>query len=134
MDDEAKSRRELLRELNGLRGRISRLQRRGADPEQSPDIDSEELLPEDFFYELPQAPAPMKVGIDSTESIELKSIFTRDVTASGSFDFRRRQGSGLAFCSCAMRAGGKEQKARPDPSSSQWLISRRQETAYTALD
>lgn len=88
MDDEAKSRRELLRELNGLRGQISRLQRRGAEPEQSPDIDSEELLPEDFFYELPQAPAPMKVGFDSTESIELKSIFTRDVTASGSFDFR----------------------------------------------
>jgi len=46
------------------------------------------LLPDDFFYELPQAPAPMKVGFDSTESIELKSIFTRDVTASGSFDFR----------------------------------------------
>jgi hypothetical protein len=87
MGDEARSRSQLLRELRSLRDQMSTLERRGAALEQSLGLASSEgLLPEDFFYELPQVPAPMKVGFESTESIDLKSIFTRDVTASGSFD------------------------------------------------
>jgi PAS domain-containing protein len=47
-----------------------------------------ELLRRDSFRELDEVPRPIRVDYESTESIELKSLFNRDVTASGSFDIR----------------------------------------------
>jgi hypothetical protein len=47
-----------------------------------------ELLAGDHFRELKEAPRPLRIGYDTTESIELQSLFTRDVSTSGSFDVR----------------------------------------------
>ncbi|MFH0825435.1 MAG: PAS domain-containing protein [Pseudomonadota bacterium] len=48
----------------------------------------EELLHLESFHELYEIPRPIRIGSDTTESIELKSLYTRDVTTSGSFDVR----------------------------------------------
>jgi PAS domain-containing protein len=48
----------------------------------------EELLQLESFHELYEIPRPIRIGSDTTESIELKSLYTRDVTTSGSFDVR----------------------------------------------
>jgi PAS domain-containing protein len=47
-----------------------------------------EPLLRDSFQELETAPGPLRVDEESTESIELKTLFTRDITESGSFDVR----------------------------------------------
>jgi len=92
MAEDAKSRGELLNEIKALRYRIARLEaqqsgRTGVMPE-SPVLSIEEMLRGDSFYELDETPRPLRVGYESTESIELKSLFTRDITTSGSFDVR----------------------------------------------
>lgn len=92
MAEDAKSRGELLKEIEALRSRITRLEgqqtgRAGALP-QLPVMSAGDFLRGDSFHELDEAPRPLRVGYESTESIELKSLFTRDVTTSGSFDVR----------------------------------------------
>ncbi len=89
MDDEAKSRSELLREIEELRNGIARLEAQQSGPADTfsaPLTSNGGPLPGDSFNELNEVPRPIRVDYDSTESIELKSLFTRDVTTSGSFD------------------------------------------------
>ena len=92
MGEDAKSRSELLNEIEDLRNRIARLEgqeagRSGTLPQPQAMITGD-FLRGDSFYELDEAPRPLRVDYESTESIELKSLFTRDVTTSGSFDVR----------------------------------------------
>jgi hypothetical protein len=91
MGDDAKSRSELLQEIEELRKGIARLeaQQSGrAGTSSVPETVGGELLRRDSFDELDEVPRPIRVDYESTESIELKSLFTRDVTTSGSFDVR----------------------------------------------
>ncbi len=90
MGYEASSKEELFKEIEELRKRIAWLeaQQSGSTNETSHTIMSSELLHGDHFQELREAPQPLRMGYESTESIELKSLFTRDVSASGSFDMR----------------------------------------------
>ena len=91
MGDDAKSRSELLQEIEELRKGIARLkaQQSGRADTMSVSVTSGgELLRRDSFDELNEVPRPIRVDYESTESIELKSLFTRDVTVSGSFDIR----------------------------------------------
>jgi hypothetical protein len=52
------------------------------------DVNIARVLPLGTFLELEEAPRPLRIGYETTESIELKSLFTRDITSSGSFDVR----------------------------------------------
>jgi hypothetical protein len=91
MVDDAKSRSGLLKEIEELQKGIARLkaQQSGAAGTISVPVTSGgELLRRDSFDELDEVPRPIRVDYESTESIELKSLFTRDVTVSGSFDIR----------------------------------------------
>jgi hypothetical protein len=91
MGNDAKSRTELLQEIEELRKGIARLkaQQPGRAGTMSLSVTSSgELLRRDSFDELEEVPRPIRVDYESTESIELKSLFTRDVTVSGSFDIR----------------------------------------------
>ncbi len=92
MDDAAKTRSELLMELEELRNRVAALeaeQSGGISLDAGPlETSAMEFLPFGAFSELDEAPKPLRVGYETTESIELKSLFTRDLTASGSFDVR----------------------------------------------
>jgi hypothetical protein len=91
MGDDAKSRSELLKEIEELRNGIARLEaqqfeRTGAVS--APVTSDGQSLQSDSFSELDEMPGPISVDFEATESIELKSLFTRDVTISGSFDVR----------------------------------------------
>lgn len=91
MGDDGKSRSELLQEIEELRKGIARLKAQqpgGASTSSVPVTSGGELLLRDSFQELAEVPRPICVDYESTESIELKSLFTRDVTTSGSFDVR----------------------------------------------
>jgi PAS domain-containing protein len=90
MGDDSKSKEELFKEVEELKKRIAWLeaQHSSSMAETSPTIMSSELPHGDYFHELMEAPRPLRIGYESTESIELKSLFTRDVSASGSFDVR----------------------------------------------
>ena len=91
MGDDAKSKSELLQEIEELRKGIARLkaqQSSRADTMPVSVTSGGELLRRDAFDELNEVPRPIRVDYESTESIELKSLFTRDVTVSGSFDIR----------------------------------------------
>ena len=90
MRDDAMPKEDLLKEVEDLRKQIERLQEQhsGNMIETSFVASSSELLAGDYFQELREAPRPLRIGYESTESIELKSLFTRDVSASGSFDVR----------------------------------------------
>lgn len=92
MDDQEKSKGELIRELEDLRNRIAELESersaRAAPTAASLDRGGGDLLSRDSFRELESAPRPLRIGYETTESIELRSLFTRDVTTSGSFDLR----------------------------------------------
>ncbi len=46
------------------------------------------LLAGDHFQELREAPQPLRIGHEATETIDLKTLFTRDLSSSGSFDVR----------------------------------------------
>jgi hypothetical protein len=90
MGDDAKSKGELLKEVEGLRKRIAQLeaQQPWTTSLASP-IDRESVpMHSDYFRELSEAPQPLQTGNESTQTLELKSLFTRDVSASGSFDVR----------------------------------------------
>jgi len=92
MDDAQKSRAQLIRELEGLRNRVAALEAEQSmgislGPVQHETI-AADFLPFGSFSELGEAPKPLRVGYETTESIELKSLLTRDLTASGSFDVR----------------------------------------------
>ncbi|MDQ7783106.1 MAG: PAS domain-containing protein [Desulfomonilaceae bacterium] len=52
------------------------------------EIHGNTTIPVDFFRELDPIAPVRRAGFESTESIELKSLLTRDVTSSGSFDVR----------------------------------------------
>jgi PAS domain-containing protein len=91
MGNDAKSRTELLQEIEDLRKGIARLkalQPGMAATNAVPETGGGEPLRRDSFKELNEVPGPIRVDYESTESIELKSLFTRDVTTSGSFDVR----------------------------------------------
>lgn len=92
MDDAAKSRIELIQELEGLRHRLATLEAEQLVVINLSDAPIEtiamEYLPFGSFSELEEAPKPLRVGFETTESIELKALLTRDLSASGSFDVR----------------------------------------------
>jgi len=92
MGNAAESRDELLKELEELRNRVALLEADEADAVSLSSARVEtialELLPLGSFSELDEAPQPLRVGYETTESIELKTLFTRDMTNSGSFDVR----------------------------------------------
>jgi hypothetical protein len=90
MRDDAISKEELLKEVEDLRRRIKSLEARYSNnvSETSFTATGSELLHGDYFHELTEAPRLLRIGYESTESIELKSLLTRDVSASGSFDVR----------------------------------------------
>lgn len=91
MSNDAESKTNLLKEIERLRNQIAELEAQRADLANVPPyqmINSGELLRRDCFIELKEPPRPLRVGYESTESIELRSLFTRDVTTSGSFDVR----------------------------------------------
>jgi PAS domain-containing protein len=91
MGDDAKSRSELLQEIEELRKGIARLKAQQSSRADTMSVSvtrGGELLRRDSFDELAEVPRPIRVDYESTESIELKSLFTRDVTVSGSFDIR----------------------------------------------
>ncbi|MGO9569809.1 MAG: hypothetical protein ACLP5H_19930 [Desulfomonilaceae bacterium] len=91
MGDDDKSRSELLKEIEKLRNGIgsSKAHQFGQAGTMSVSVTSGDgLLRHDSFHELDEVPRPIRVDYESTESIELKSLFTRDVTTSGSFDIR----------------------------------------------
>jgi PAS domain-containing protein len=92
MNDAAKSRSQLLKELEELRDRVATLESDhatglGLGYEPSETV-AARVLPLSAFSELEEAPRPLRIGYETTESIELRSLFTRDVTSSGSFDVR----------------------------------------------
>ncbi len=70
MQDESKTKEELISELRKLRTRVSRLEANGRLS---------------LSVDLPYRPSP---AADATQSIDLSKLFTRDVTDSGSFDVR----------------------------------------------
>jgi PAS domain-containing protein len=91
MGDEARAKGEVTREIEELRNRIAHLQakRSGLAVETSSSTATSGGLPaRDFFRQLEEVPRPLRVEQESTESIELKSLLTRDVTTSGSFEVR----------------------------------------------
>jgi hypothetical protein len=92
MHDDTRSKEELVKEIEELQGRLARLEAERSDRAHafpvSSSLSSDEFLRRDLFYELNQAPMPRRIGYESTESIELKSLFTRDVSLSGSFDVK----------------------------------------------
>jgi PAS domain-containing protein len=92
LDDDKRSRDENTRELGRLRNRVAELEaelsEKAGAAASFPEMSSHRILHHDSFHELDQAPKPLRVGSETTESIELKSLFTRDVTTSGSFDVR----------------------------------------------
>jgi PAS domain-containing protein len=90
MGNDIKSKEELLTEIEELRKRVTELEApcSSSITETSPTLVTSALLHGDHFHELRETPRPLRIGHESTESIELKSLFTRDVSASGSFDIR----------------------------------------------
>ncbi len=90
MGDDAKSKEELLKDMEELRKQIAWFEapRSGIATEIPSPFMSSKLLRADYFQELREGPLSLRMGYKSTESIELKSLFTRDITASGSFNER----------------------------------------------
>ena len=90
MSTETKSREELLRELSVLQKKLARLE--GGQGERNSDVssDAEDHFPpmhlRNSFRELHEAPRPLRLYDEPTESIELRTVLSRDVTNSGSFD------------------------------------------------
>ncbi len=92
MDADKRSGDEITGKIEKLRNRVAELEaqlseKAGADASFQ-EMSGHEILHSDSFYELDHAPKPLRVGSETTESIEVKSLFTRDVTTSGSFDVR----------------------------------------------
>lgn len=91
MESKDKSRMELINELGLLREQLAQLEAECRDevsPEPIAHIRCGETIPLDSFHELDPVASVRRVGFETTESIELKSLLTRDVTSSGSFDVR----------------------------------------------
>jgi PAS domain-containing protein len=92
MKETEKSKTELLEETESLRRRIAELEAEQSSSDfpaaAFPGTSAGELLHIGSFFELSEAPRPIRIGYESTESIELKSLYTQDVTTSGSFDVR----------------------------------------------
>ena len=92
MDADKRSGDEITGKIEKLRNRVAELEaqlseKAGADASFR-EMSGHEILHSDSFYELDHAPKPLRVGSETTESIEVKSLFARDVTTSGSFDVR----------------------------------------------
>lgn len=90
MGHDVKSKEDRAGETEGMPTRIGRLETQNSVSTRatSAKIMVGELLRGDYFRELTEAPQPLRVGYETTETIELKSLFTRDVSTSGSFDVR----------------------------------------------
>jgi hypothetical protein len=94
VSDESKERSELIRELEEFRSRVALLQARqplensNVRAHDYPASERSEPLSSDAFHELDQPPRPLRVPHESTQSIDLGTLLTRDVTLSGSFDIR----------------------------------------------
>ena len=92
MDDDKRSRDEITQKPEKLGGPAAELEahlsENSATVASFPEMSRHEILNPDSFFVLDQPPKPLRVGSETTESIELKSLFTRDVTTSGSFDVR----------------------------------------------
>ncbi|MBI5569229.1 MAG: PAS domain S-box protein [Desulfomonile tiedjei] len=92
MDDENKTREQLIREIQELRDRLSAARSTGEEPAVSASA------PNHFGFAESPTPEPADNGTPSlkpfpsgdtfTESIDLSSLFSKDLTASGSFDVR----------------------------------------------
>ena len=93
MDFQDKSRVELIEELVELRQRLARLQvERQNEVSSLPvsELPGAETLPTESFRKVDPTASVRRIGFEATESIELKSLLTKDVTVSGSFDIRSR--------------------------------------------
>jgi PAS domain-containing protein len=90
MGNHLKSKEDLVQEIEELQNRVSELEGQcsGSIVESLPILATSELLRGGHFHELKETPRPLRIGQESTESIELKSLFTRDLSTSGSFDIR----------------------------------------------
>lgn len=89
MSVESKTREELLKDLHELQDRLSRLEQGQSErsPEVSPGAGSPfpPMYLRDSFQELREPPRPLRLYDEGTESIELKTILSKDITNSGSF-------------------------------------------------
>ncbi|MEW6352456.1 MAG: PAS domain-containing protein [Thermodesulfobacteriota bacterium] len=89
MGDETEEREELLNTILELRRRIAGLEKQHSGTTDCPPPVSETaLLPGNHFQELVEPPQPLRSGYESTETIDLRSLLTRDVSESGSFEVR----------------------------------------------
>jgi len=92
MDDEKGSRYEINSEFAESHSRVAEPETELSDQTRAAtpftEVSDNEFLHLDSFCELDQPPKPLRVGYENTQSIELTSLFTRDLTTSGSFDVR----------------------------------------------
>lgn len=87
MEDEQKTREELIRELKEARRQIAQQprKRRNASDEHTDTLDG---LAIDDVENGAEVPRPLSPNGNTTETIDLSSLFTKDITVSGSFDIR----------------------------------------------
>lgn len=86
MEDEKKTKDELIRELIDLRKHVAR---QAKDPDLTDEQTvSGEHLAVDSHADGTAVPLHLAFNGDTTESIDLSSLFTKDITVSGSFDVR----------------------------------------------
>jgi PAS domain-containing protein len=88
MGGDERSRIEIARQLDNLRNRVGELEAELSGEAASPEMRRQEILHPDSFYELDHTPKPLRVGSETTESIEVKSLFPSDAATSGGFDVR----------------------------------------------
>ena len=92
MSEENMTKEELIKELRKLRSRIAQLE--AHDQAITPTVDQDQEVPieplqnGDSLHEEPEPPRLSLVGREPTETIDLSTLFTTDVTDSGSFDIR----------------------------------------------
>jgi len=92
MEDDKRSGDDIIKKIEKLRNRVAELEAELSEKVGAvasfQEMSRHKILDPNSFYELDQAPKPLRLGSETTESIELKSLFTRDVTTSGSYDVR----------------------------------------------
>lgn len=92
MSDQNKTKEELIIELETLRRRIRKYEEHeltiGIPRQKNAAGQNDAVPPSGFPLQTSVLPRPLAVDDDSTETIDLNALFTKDVTDSGSFDIR----------------------------------------------
>jgi len=92
MSDQNKTKEELIIELEALRKQIRTYEEHeltvGMPRQKNAVGQIDAVPPPDFPLQSSVLPKPLSVDDDSTETIDLDALFTKDVTDSGSFDIR----------------------------------------------